>query len=61
MALPAWGLTLFAIPFLFALWLARFVRWVSHRRDEPPRIGYTAPPPPPAPTPQYSITGKRIR
>jgi hypothetical protein len=40
MALPVYGLTLFSVPFLFALWLARCVYWVSHRGDERPRVGY---------------------
>jgi len=44
MVLPVWELTLFSIPFLFALWLARCVYWVSHRGDEGRRIGYVARP-----------------
>ena len=44
MALPVWGLTVFSIPFLFALWVARFAYWVSHRGDQVQRIGYAARP-----------------
>jgi len=44
MALPVWGLTVFSIPFLFALWVARFAYWVSHRGDEKRRVGYAARP-----------------
>jgi len=61
LGLLAFGLFLCATPVVFALWVARFARWVSHRRDKGPGIGYTAPPPAPEPRPQYTITGRRIR
>ena len=45
MALPVWVVTVLGVPFLLALWLARFVHWLSHRQDGGQRIGYVAPPP----------------
>lgn len=57
-ALPA-VLGLAAVPLL---WIYRFLWWVTRPGPPPPpRVGYTAPPSEPEPTPQYTITGRRIR
>jgi hypothetical protein len=49
-------------PVLVILWLYRFFHWVTRpTAPAPPRVGYVAPPSPTATTPQYTITGKRVR
>lgn len=54
-------LALLGIPVVLLLWVVRFFHWVTRVEQRPPTVGYTAPPPPEKPTPQYTITGRRIR